>query len=316
MVTCFSYNKRMKRHLKTVALCLVCLLIIMLGQFFSKKSKSTEQKVQGYKQILELWHIDSFDGGIGSRKDFLLSSAVAFEKKNNVIVSVISHTIQSAQVALEKSLPDMISCGNGLNISNLKTLPISSNYGVCSYNGNNYGTAWARGVYALIGSGEKKNLIVSQGEYTQPLLALEKSGIKFDSIEILPSSKAYGEYLRKGGYLLGTQRDVYRLFNRQAEFEYQALGGYSDLFQVISVTTENTKKVNLCIDFIAYLLSSSVQKNLAKIGMFSTMGHTLYKGQITEKLEQAEIKEFTSFLTSPEKLKQMQKDSFKKLQGA
>ncbi len=307
----------MKRRIKRVALCLLCCVLAFLGVAVNKRPKESEQKVKGYAQILELWHIDSFDGGIGSRKDFLLSSAVAFEKKNKVLVSVISHTLQSAKTALNNSVPDMISCGNGLDLaSHLKSLPIKSNYNLCSYGNANYGVAWARGVYALIGSGEKDKLIVSQAEYTQPLLALEKSGITFNQIEVLPSAKAYGEYLRRGGYLLGTQRDVYRLYNRQAEFNYQPISPYSDLFQVITLTTTNSEKINYCIDFIAYLLSEPVQKNLTKIGMFSTMGHTLYKGEITEKLEGAEIKEFTSFLTSPEILKQMQKDSLKKLQGA
>ncbi len=305
----------MKGRLKGVALCMLCTLFAFLGPLAQKGTGATEQRVQGYKQIIELWHIDSFDGGVGSRKDFLLSQAIEFEKKNNVIVSVISHTVDSAQSALSNSVPDMISCGNGLDIADkLTSIPIKNNYNVCLYNGNTYGVAWARGAYALIGSGEKKNLIVSQAEYTQPLKALLSSGISFNGIEVLPSSKAYGEFLRRGGYLLGTQRDIYRLYNRQFEFEYQPLE-YSDLFQVIAVTSQNTQKKDYCLDFIAYLLSDKVQKNLTKIGMFSTMGHTLYKGEITEKLEQAKIKEFTSFLTSPEKLKQMQMDSLNKLRA-
>ncbi len=305
----------MKKHIKTIIISLLCFCSIVYGLVGKPKRKSVEQ-VEGYKYILELWHIDSFEGGIGSRRDFLLSASLSFEKKNKVIVSVVSHSLQSAQVALETSVPDMISCGNGLDISKF-LLPLSNQteYSVCTYKNKSLALPWARGVYTLIGSGERENLIVSQADYTQPLLALQKSGIKFKNIEVLSPSKAYSEYLRKGGYLLGTQRDIYRLSGRGLEVEYQPIGEYSDLFQMIGVTSQDREKQPYCEEFISYLLSEEVQKKLTSIGLLSTTGQKLYKGEVIEKLEEVQIKEFTSFLTSPENLKQMQKDSINELQA-
>ena len=106
----------MKKHFKTLALCLTCVLLLIYGTLATKK-QNTIKKVEGYKQILELWHIDSFEGGIGSRKDFLLKTSLSYEKKNKVLISVVSHTISSATIALKNKVPDMISCGNGLDIA-------------------------------------------------------------------------------------------------------------------------------------------------------------------------------------------------------
>lgn len=305
----------MKKRIRTVVGCLLCLCAIIYG-LVGKPHKKSVGQVEGYKYILELWHIDSFEGGIGSRRDFLLKSSLTFERQNKIIVSVISHSLQSAQVALQTSLPDMISCGNGLEVAQY-LLPLSNptNYSVCSYKNKSLAVPWARGVYALIGKGERETLIVSQSEFTQPLLALEKSGIKFKNIEVLSPSKAYTQYLQKGGYLLGTQRDIYRLSGRGIDVEYQPISGFSDLFQVICITTKDKQKIPYCEQFVSYLVSSEVQKKLTSIGMLSTTGVKLYKGEVIEKLEEVEVVDFVSFLTTPKNLKQMQKDSLIKLQG-
>ena len=68
----------MKKSFKTIALCLACVMLLVYG-IVAKKTEKPILEVEGYKQILELWHIDSFEGGIGSRRDFLLKRAISFD---------------------------------------------------------------------------------------------------------------------------------------------------------------------------------------------------------------------------------------------
>ena len=124
-----KYNKK---SLGSIICGLLCIIILISGVISGKGLKEKALANSPKKFILELWHIDTFEGGKGSRKDFLLSSSLKFEKKNNIIISVISHSIESATLALQNSCPDLISCGNGIDIVNLvKAVPIKSQDGVC-----------------------------------------------------------------------------------------------------------------------------------------------------------------------------------------
>jgi len=294
----------MKKYLKNIICGIACVVIIICGSVFSSFTKENKTANKGKNAIIELWHIDSFEGGKGSRKDFLLSSSLKFEKKHNAIISVISHTIQSATLALKDSCPDLISCGNGIDIVNIvKSIPIKSQDGVCQIKNKNYGVTWCRGGYALIGQGENTDLIVSQGEYTLPLLAYKKQGLSFKNIKVLPPQKAYQEYLLKGGYLLGTQRDIIRLTNRGIEVKYSPISCFCDLNQVICLTTTDTEKVGYCQDFISYLLSPERQLALESIGMLSVSNLDLYKDSPLKELQKTQIQSTQNFFTSPEILK-------------
>ncbi len=295
----------MKKHIKNFVCGAICIIII-IGAFFSVNKLTKKEKVElkGKKYILELWHIDTFEGGKASRKDFLLSSALKFEKNSQVIVSVISHTIESAILSLKNYQPDLISCGNGIDISNyVKSIPISTQDGVCNISKKSFGVSWCRGGYALIGQGEKNDLIVSQGEYNLPLQALKLSGENFKNIQVLPPQKAYQQYLKKGGYLLGTQRDIIRLNNLEKEVKYQPISSFCDLYQVICVTTQNKEKISYCESFISFLLSYERQMSLKNIGMLSTTGQDVYKGEYLQDLQRSKIKENQNFFTNPQILK-------------
>jgi len=294
----------MKKYLKNIVCGLICASILVFNIFTKETLVDNIITIEPKKYIIELWHVDTFDGGKGSRKDFLLSSALKFEKKENVIISVISHTIESATKQLQISVPDLISCGAGLDILNIvHSIPIKTQNNVCKIGKNNFGASWCRGGYALIGEGEKKNLIVSQGDYTLPLLALKESKNSFSTIEVLPSNKAYLEYLKKGGYLLGTQRDIIRLTNLGRELKYEPISQFCDLYQVICLTTKTKEKISVCESFISFLLSPERQKALSNIAMLSTTGQKLYKDTPLEELEKVVIEKSQNFFTDPNVLK-------------
>ena len=293
----------MKKHLKSVFFCVIC-IIIVTSSFIINKTNNNKSTATNQKSIIELWHIDTFEGGKGSRKDFLLNASLAFEKKYNVIVSVISHTIESAKKCLENSQPDLISCGGGIDIANyVKSIPIKDSFNICNIGKKNYGISWCRGGYALIGSGKKDTLIVSQGEYNLPLMALKESKQTFTTIICLPPQKAFTEYIKKGGYLLGTQRDIIRLISLEKEVVYEPISQFCDLFQVICITSNNKKNIPLCEKYISFLLTDKVQAKLERIGMFSTTGLSLYKNTQLEKLEENKINSFINFFTSSNILK-------------
>ena len=98
-------------------------ILIVFSLFFTifiGKNKITEQNKitfpAEYKGIISLWQIDGFEGGSGSRKQFLLKVARDFEKQNQgVLVMVINHTFLSATENIERGiLPDLISFSNGV----------------------------------------------------------------------------------------------------------------------------------------------------------------------------------------------------------
>lgn len=294
----------MKKNLKSIICGSICIIIVVCSFFIPKTSQEKALTQLGKTHILELWHIDTFEGGKGSRKDFLLSSSLLFEKNNDIIISVISHTIESATITLKDYVPDMISCGNGLDIASLvKSISIKSQNSLCQIDNKNYGASWCRGGYALIGEGEYNTLIVSQSEYTLPLKAYKTSGFNFKEIKVLEPKKAYQEYLLKGGYLLGTQRDIIRLTNRGINVKYQPISSFCDLYQVICITTTNKEKFSYCQDFIAFLLSSNRQKALTNIGMLSILEQEIYNNDILDNLQKTKIEKVQNFFTSPEILK-------------
>ena len=230
-----------------------------------------------YKGIITMWQIDGFEGGSGSRKQFLLSQAREFEKQNEgVLVMVINHTFISAEQSLAQGVyPDVISYSNGINIKNAKPLTTKKVAGGGKVGEKVYATAWCRGGYVLIKNldlegKDETPLIVSKGQNTQPILAMMLEGLEFENIEVLSPMDAYTKFtLGKNAFMLGTQRDVVRLTNRGANFSATPLTNFNDLYQYVSITASDSNKSIIAKRFIDYLLSDKVQERLNKINMLS-----------------------------------------------
>ena len=69
-----------------------------------------------YMGILELWNVDTFEGGSVSRTAFLQKRAMEFEKQHTgTFIMVQSMTLEQVQLNIENgNLPDMISFGIGI----------------------------------------------------------------------------------------------------------------------------------------------------------------------------------------------------------
>lgn len=222
-------------------------------------------------QVLTLWQIDSFEGGRGSRAEYLRLLAQDYAKTANVYIEVTALSSDAARTNISAGVvPDIISYGAGF-------------YGVESLVLEGYGKAWCRGAYCLIAlsgtefsSVSTANTVINEGKDNLVSVAALFSGLQ-DADYAAPTS-AYvslisGEY----EFLLGTQRDVIRLQTRGESFEVKPLTEFNDLYQYISVLTRDGEKAAVAEEYINYVLSHG--ESLTRIGMLRD-GVTLYSDEM------------------------------------
>lgn len=273
--------------MRKLSLFLCCIIVasVIITACFSYRIK--EEKISekyNYKGVLSLWQIDSFEGGTGSRKQFLMKVARGFEKENEgVYTMVISHTLYSANESIKNGeYPDMISFGAGVSVKNFQKLISVPYFKGGDIDGRIYATPWCRGGYVLISKKPYENkkiekLIVSEGEYTQPYVALLEDGIYAEKIIDETPLNAYVKYLtNEDAFLLGTQRDIMRLTVRGEEFYAIPLTSFNDLYQYISVCSNDKDKTYYSEKFVQYLLKKETQEKLSEINMFSVFYDVSY----------------------------------------
>lgn len=265
------------------------------------------------KSVISVWQIDTFEGGSGSRRKFLLNAARSFEKQNEeVLVMVSSYTIESAKDGIANgNYPDLLSYGNGVEVSNLSEIKTRATENCGKIGDKEFAAVWCRGVYALFENvnGLAKNydeLTVSAAEYTLPLAAFALEGKTVGEYSELPPLEAYVKFVNgKTRYLLGTQRDAVRLKNRGYSAKMTPLSGFSDLNQYISVTTTDKIKAVYAERFINHLLSDDVQKRLCEINMFSPYVKIDYDEEAFINLQNAAPKNTVSAFVSDAGLKDL-----------
>lgn len=250
------------------AVVLICCCVV-----YPAANADEERMPEGYEGILRLWHIDSFEGGKGSRASFLRSAAKDFSERTGVFVLITVHTEESAAAALEKGdMPDMISCG-GIPFAADIAKPLAGHEFTPARAGNKtYAYPWCRGSYFLFAAaGESlseanaQNTVLSDKGVAAAFL----SGLPEGDYTTLQPLAAYTSFVGgKYRYLVGSQRDFWRLTSRQFAFDAIPLNGFCDLWQYMFVCAEDPAYA-FCIDFLDYLLSEEVQKDLTRIGMLS-----------------------------------------------
>ena len=89
---------------------------------FDKISMGQNKMEKGYKGVLNLWHIETFEGGSGSRANFLKRRAIEFESQNKgVFVSVQTYTPEQVLQKLNDGARfDIISFSYGVGCDILK----------------------------------------------------------------------------------------------------------------------------------------------------------------------------------------------------
>jgi hypothetical protein len=153
----------MKRVFKIVAMALVPVYIAVFLIFILPRSHS-QQQLKAETEIIQLWHVDMFEGGSGSRGDFLMRRAVEYEKQlKGKYILVKSLTYEQLLGNLAEGLKaDIYSFGVGLAGDLLPQL--------CAFSGRIaiydnllqsgvvedkvFGVPWCAGSYVIIGLSE------------------------------------------------------------------------------------------------------------------------------------------------------------------
>lgn len=123
------------------------------------------------------------------------------------------------------------------------------------------------------------------------VVTLAESGIVDKNYNLQSPYSAYEAFvLGKANMLLGTQRDVFRMQNRESAGKeigalYEPIKEFTDLVQYVGVLANEKVKRALCADFISFVLQPACQKMLASIGMFSVTDQKIYDSSPFEEIE-------------------------------
>ncbi len=120
--------------------------------------------------VINIWQLDSFEGGTGSRAYWLKDIVKGFEKQNNgVYINVETLSIETANKLLSsgQKRPDMISFGMGINIDEAELEQISAQDAILRSDIEKmvYSTAipWCMGAYFLYRTSQQED-VGSDGE--------------------------------------------------------------------------------------------------------------------------------------------------------
>ena len=146
---------------------------------------------------------------------------------------------------------------------------------VCRLGGKTYGYPWCRGGYFLFGAEgcdaaetRPDNTVIGSGPGGAAAAYL--SGLPQGEYDVRGTLEAYTAFAGgKYSFLIGTQRDYWRLTSRELAFTAVPLTAFGDLWQYLFICAKDTGKYRGCIDFLAYLLSDEIQSTLSRIGMMS-----------------------------------------------
>ena len=314
----FKISKKRQNRIISIALILFVLLVPILVIPFLRNTPNIGYITPPEAVFLELWNIDTFEGGKSSRSTFLENRAISFQKEHtNVYVVMRNLTLAQAEIQLANGIqPDFISFGTGAgDLFESYCVDLTQSFNVRSdllAGGDGKAVPWCMGGYVLCTLGdvdistpddmlniESEDGVLGFGyEYTVALNALSEnistSSQNIDAIYVNSLEYGYSQYSayedflnKKFEVLLGTQRDFYRLKNRvnigalsNCDFNY--LGGYTDLLQWFAVTTTDASKQEMAELFIQYVLSEDIQKKLTSLGMFSVLDLSIYDNEYSD----------------------------------
>ena len=133
---------------------------------------------------------------------------------------------------------------------------------------------------------ELRPLICGFTQANSPLTALAMSGLRGDASYIdegVTQYQAYEQFVANNTAvtLLGTQRDIFRLGQKESqskidELGFAPVGEYTDLVQYVGISKYCEEKRQSCIEYVKYILSEETQAGLINLNMFSVLDKQLY----------------------------------------
>ncbi len=241
------------------SICLILSVAVCVAAACMVFVKSGGAQADEEKIVLKIWQIDSFEGGKGSRADFLVGIGGDYSQISGCYVTVVSLSAEAARDNLAAGvIPDAISYGAGV-------------YGLESFI-TSY-TTWCYGGYCLLSldanadfsDANAENTVINAGKENLVGAAALFCGLQNAPLE--KSTTAYVSLIGGGyKYLLGTQRDIYRLKTRRVSFSIKPVTAFNDLYQNISVTAQG-ERAALTGRFIDYL--SSRANEVSALGLLA-----------------------------------------------
>ncbi|MDE7163695.1 MAG: hypothetical protein K2O44_06460 [Clostridia bacterium] len=279
---------RRKKLYFIILLAITVALMIAVPVMATLRNRKALAEDDEQMQRITVWQIDGFEGGKGSRSQYLQKVAEKCFKGEKIYVSVTSLSADAARANSERGeRPDIIS------------------YPACFYGFENYINkkdfvykTWCRGAYCLLSLDEScdfsdanaQNTVVNAGKDNLTEVAVTLNGLNGATVE--ESTNAYLKLINgKYKYLFGTQRDIFRLKVRNVPFKVQPLTEFNDLYQNISILTANNEKYEYCNKYIDYLLSKS---EVGSLGLFYGDGELC-----AEELKPLQYLEFNYVLNYP-----------------
>lgn len=277
-------NKKKIFKFLLFALCIGILIAVPAMAAVDRKAEADSKDMV----VLSLWQIDGFEGGKGSRAAYLQDIADEFSKKNGCYITVNSLSPNAARLNINAgTVPDLISYAAGM-------------YGIESIIcGDKPYYNWCHGGYCFLSVDESanfedissENLVINGGTDNLVAAAALLCGVNGAKIE-----KPTGAYVKllngEYKYLLGTQRDIFRLRTRGASFKIKPVTEFNDLYQNISVSCTGNKKKSYAQKFIDFL--SEQREKVEKLGLMSA-GQNIYD----DELHCMEGLEYNNKLTTP-----------------
>ena len=291
------------------------------------------QQPTNYQGVVEMWNVESFEGGVGSREAWLTNRAAKFESTHKgLFVHVTTLTVEQVEAKLAEGQSfDLICFSRGVGaVVKDRLAPytgsvaaIKDNYLISGQvDGSLYAVPLYSGAYCLFARAEMvssdrllaealtakytrkvgKNtvelqpLICGFTPYNSPLSALALSGVKGKASvdESITQYQAYEKFVanQTAVTLLGTQRDMYRLSQRENngkidKLNFAPLVGYTDLAQYVAVSASAGDKANSCVEFIEYLTSNEAQSTLVNLSLFSVLDTNFYTANRYAECERA-----------------------------
>lgn len=312
----------------------LCFALFMACAPFFVFRPSAAQTTPQYKGVLNLWHVDGFEGGSGSRAEFLKKRTIEFESKNKgVFISVQSYTYEQVRQKLaDGGTFDLISFSAG--VGELVLGKVSAYGGAVNVrddlldggmiDGKIFALPWAFGGYALFSRGDEQaesTVCVGLAQFNDPFRAALRNRDKMGKIckwgaKDLTSFQAYEAFSAKNEFsaLLGTQRDLARFELKQSKGEAQDLkvecfDGFTDLVQYVAFCDNGGGRGEYAQAFMQYLTGDEAQKKLASIRMFSP-ALEIYESGLHREMQTALSRplETVNVFTAGDKLLQMRDD--------
>lgn len=262
-------KKILSRLKPLIFMLLCCTAVITFTAVAFTKEEAKPQITE--RPVLNIWQIDNFEGGKGSRADYLKKTGEAFSKNESCYVTVTALTSEAARLNLEAgNLPDVVSYGAGMH----GLEKYIEGYAEWCHGGYCFLTLDTNSDFSDINS---QNTVINGGKDNFPAAAALLCDIVGAAAE-----KPTAAYVRlidgKYKYLLGTQRDIYRLKTRAVSFAVKPVTVYNDLYQNVSVISQS-KNRKLAERFVNYLIDA--KSGLGKIGMLAD-GITLYEDEMKQ----------------------------------